>query len=220
MSKKRNKNKRKKQIKIRHAKKLNILKKNTTSVLNELGYEVTHQPVDDKDVRNLPNDVQDQMDDLYDRVQVRPEGTIEELQELTLKYPHIPQFFNYLYTAYAKSGQETKAVEIMKKNYEANPSYLFAKLNYSDYLVESGELEKAGGIYNEKFDLHELYPERRKFHTTEVISFHGVIGYYHAVMGRYEKAKHCFRVLKALSPDHGYTMRLEDKLKMLGILII
>lgn len=219
MSKKRDKNARRKQLRSRNSTRASAAKSHTNTILDGLGYEITDEPVDDEDFRRLPIDVQDRLEKLYERVQSKPRGTIEELQQLASRYPHIPQLYNYLYAAYAKTGQRKKAVETMTENYEKNPTYLFAKLNYSDYLVESGKPEAVSDIYNGKFDLGALYPDRQRFHITEVVGFHGVIGYYFVATKQYDKAKKCLEVLKAISPHHGYTKRLEISLKTLDTLI-
>ena len=215
MSNKRNKSARKKQRKFRVLPKVKDSKK-PNSILASLGYSISRAPVDDGDLRELPDEVQDQIESLYERVQVKPSGTITEIKLLIDIYPHIPQLYNYLYAAYATTGKKTKAKKIMKDNYERNPSYLFAKLNYSDYLVEQGKFEAVAEIYDYKFDLAQLYPDRNTFHESEVISFYGVIGHYFVMTNNYNKAMRCLNVLKALSPTNGYTLRLKEKLDGYG----
>ena len=215
MSNKRNKGARKKQLKFRVLPKAKNDKK-PNSILASLGYKISKAPVDDGDLRDLPDEVQDQIESLYRRVQIKPIGTTTELELLIDIYPHIPQLYNYLYAAYASAGKKTKALKIMKDNYERNPSYLFAKLNYSDYLVGQGMYEAAAEIYDYKFDLAQLYPDRNTFHESEVLSFYGVIGHYYVMTNNYNKAMHCLKVLKALSTSHGYTLRLKEKLDKYG----
>ena len=212
MSKKRDKNKRKKQLKVHQTIRPDNNRRKVSTVLGELGLEVTDEPIEDEDFQNLPVYVQDQMQELYGKVPITPRDAIKELQELLSKYPHVPQIYNYLYVAYLHAGEKTKAIQIIKKNYEENPTYLFAKLNYSDYLVELGELEKVADIYNGIFNLKELYPSRNVFHITEITGFFGVIGYYYVMVDKYNEATKCLRVLNAVSPHHGYTLRLKDKI--------
>ncbi len=213
MSKKRNKNTRKKQIKPRMVSKSNIRNAKHVNVLASLDYKITQEAVDDDDVRALPNEIQNKIEDLYERVQVAPRNTIKELLVLIKAYPHIPQLYNYLYVAYSYTGQKNRANKVMKDNYDRNPTYLFAKINYSDYLVKQGEFDKVAEVYDNKLDLAELYPNRDTFHETEVISFNGVIGYYYAMIGEYHNAKHCLSILIALSEAHMYTIRLKEKLE-------
>lgn len=215
MSNKRNKSVRKKQLKFRAFSKVKDDKK-PNSILASLGYRISKAPVDDDDLRDLPDKVQDQIESLYERVQVKPSSAITELEFLIGIYPHIPQLYNYLYAAYASTGKKTKANKIVKDNYERNPSYLFAKLNYSDYLVEQGMFEAAAEIYDYKFDLAQLYPDRNTFHESEVLSFYGVIGHYYVMTNNYNKAMRCLKVLQALSASHGYTLRLKEQLDRYG----
>ena len=218
MSKKRNKNSRKKQLKsrTRPGSKVHHVKINDIRVLGSLDYTITDEPVEDEDFRALPEKVQEQIDDLHDLVQVSPLDTIEELQTLIKKYPHIPQLYNYLYTAYEASGQRSRANKIMRKNYDENPSYLFAKINYFEYLINQRKFKKAATIFDHKFHLTSLYPKRDLFHVSEVTAFNGVIGYYHAMTGQYHEAKRCLDILSAVSPVHMQTLRLERKLESLG----
>ncbi len=184
----------------------------SSNALSELKYRITDKPVDDNEVRKLPEEVQDKMEILYHKLYVNPRGCIKDLEDLANKYPHIPQFSNYLYASYAISGQTTKANNVMKENYKKNPTYLFALLNYAEYLINNGNFDKVADIFKNKFDLTLLYPERNVFHTTEVINFHGVIGLYYAFAGQTDKAEHCLNILRALSPKHGYTMKLNEQL--------
>lgn len=209
MSKKRDKNKRNKLLKKRKTE-ITIRKtRHKENILNGLDYEITDKPIADEAFRQLPDEIQDELEELYENVQYKPKGTVERLIALTRKYPHIPQLFNYLYAAYVNTGQLDKATEIMMANYQHNPDYLFAKLNYSDYLAERNELDEIYDIYQGKFSLNELYPDRKSFHVTEVVCFHGVVGYYFYKMNNFEKAKQSLNILKELSPDHGYTVRLQ-----------
>lgn len=211
MSKKRNKNSRKKQLKIRKLKNRSN-RKNSTSILETLDYKITKNPVDDSDIRALPEDIQDQIEDIYNRVFTTPDSTIDELKELISTYPHIPQLYNYLYAAYSYTGYTKKAIEVMKQNYKINPTYLFAKLNYVEHYIQQGDLNIVNKVFDNKLELRLLYPERDTFHDTEVIGFYGVIGLYNVMKKQYDSAKKCLQILEAISPTHQHTQRLRELL--------
>jgi predicted Zn-dependent protease len=213
MSKKRNKNSRKKKLKSRSSPGANAHHLNHTQ---ELDYIITEEPLVTDNMRALPDEVQEQIHELCDRVRITPHDTIKELMTLIKRYPHIPSLYNFLYTAYANSHQHDKADKIRKGAYELFPDYLFSKMDYADHLVRHGELKKAADVYGNKFELTSLYPDRIIFHKTEVICFHGVTGYYHAMVGQYRNAIHCMDVLDAVSPLHGFTTRLLQKLDSLS----
>ena len=188
-------------------------------VISELEYKITDEPVNDNDIRKLLEEVQNKLDDLYDELHINPKNCIEDLEILIERYSHIPQFYNYLYVAYAQIGEITKANNIMKENYKKNPTYLFALLNYSEYLINNGDFTKVSEVLNNKFDLNLLYPDRDTFHTTEVVNFHGVVGLYFFLAGKTEKALKCLKILKALSPMDAHTKRLNEHLRRNKMLI-
>ncbi len=70
--------------------------------------------------------------------------------------------------AYSSIGEDDKAEVIIKKNYEQNPDYLFAKCNYAEICFHRGQIEKIPEIFNNKFDLKLLYPKRKRFHISEL----------------------------------------------------
>lgn len=216
MSKKRNRNARKKKLKSRLTHRLDIHTAKHYDVLASLDYQITDEPIDDADMQALPKKIQDRIISLHDSIQIIPLDTIDELKRLIKRYPHIPALYNFLYTAYANCHQHDKADKIRKDAYELFPNYLFSKMDYADYLVRHGELKKATDVYGDKFKLTSLYPDRDIFHKSEVICFHGVTGYYHAMVGQYRDAIHCLDVLRAISPLHGFTMRLLQKMDSLS----
>ncbi len=197
----------------------NMIVKDVNNVISELEYKITDEPVDDSDIRELPEEVQNKMDELYHELHINPNNCIEDLEVLTERYSHIPLFYNYLYAAYAQTGQITKANNVMKENYKKNPTYLFALLNYSEYLINNGDFTKVAEVLNNKFDLNLLYPNRDTFHTTEVVNFHGVIGIYFILAGKTEKALRCLKILKAISPMDDHTKRLNEYLRTNRMLI-
>lgn len=213
MSKKRDKNSRKKKLKSRLPARANVHHVDETM---ELDYIITDEPMDTNRMRSLPDAVQDQIEDLYDRMQLSPRGTIKELQALIKRYPDMPQLYNYLYVAYQSSGRIFKAKKIMLENLKRNPSYLFAKLNYAEYILHKKKFKEFTDVFDSKLTLTSLYPDRKVFHITEAISFNGVIGYYHAMIGEFHQANYHLHILKGISPHNHQTTRLQDALTRLG----
>ena len=185
-------------------------------VLASLDHSITDQPIDTTKTRALPDKIQARIVFLHDWIQIKPLETINELKMLIKKYPHIPVFYNFLNAAYRNSRQIDEAENIIQVSYTIFPDYLFSKMDYADFLIRHGELKKATEVYGNKFTLTSLYPDRNKFHKSEVICFYGVTGYYHAMVGQYRNAIHCLDVLRAISPLHEYTMRLLQKMDSLS----
>ncbi|MFH2044247.1 MAG: hypothetical protein ABIK92_03760 [Pseudomonadota bacterium] len=192
-------------IRKRTANKSDPANKNYTS-LQFISYEITDEPIDDS---SIPEEVQDELEDLFVRIQKAPESTIDRLDELISKYPKVPQLYNYISVAYSNLNDTEKSRQYAEKNYNNNPDYLFAKLNYAEICMTEGKYKKVPEILDYKFDIKALYPERDIFHITEVVGFMGIAGSYFANTGEGEQVKLFYKNLKKLAPRHPYTKRLK-----------
>jgi tetratricopeptide (TPR) repeat protein len=185
-------------------------------------YEITTQPLDeDRSYKRLPKRVKDAVPRLHNAVQRRPREVIPELEGLIKKYPHIPMFYNYLVVAYSAAGEHEKAEETARKNYERNPDYLFARLNYAELFLRRGEYERVAEIFDHTFDLKLLYPKRKRFHVSEVVGFMGLVGIYFLGLGEREAAERYYEILQQVAPDEPLTVQLGRQLHpgcLLGLL--
>jgi tetratricopeptide (TPR) repeat protein len=177
-----------------------------------LTYEITDEPILDRQYRRLPKKVKDSIERLHDSAQNRPREAIPELLEWIEKYPNIPLFYNYLSVAYSRSGEHEKAEEMIRENYRRNPDYLFARLNYGELCLTKRDYDQIPDLFDHKFDLKLFYPKRRQFHISEVLGFMGLLGAYFFEIGEREVAQKYYEVLEHLDPDHMYTRRLRSKL--------
>ena len=175
-------------------------------------YEITTEPIHDPDYRRLPRRVQATMDQLYGEVHTHPHEAIPKIQKLIEKYPHIPNLYNYLSAAYSRTGQIKKSEAVVLQNYRRNPDYLFSRINYAEICLHKGEYEKIPEIFDHKFDLKLLYPERNRFHVSEVVNFMGVIGIYFARTGKREAAQKYYDIIKKIGPDDPATKMLRKEL--------
>ncbi len=175
-------------------------------------YEITDEPILDRQYRRLPKRVKDSIEPLHESVQNRPREAIQELLDWIEKYPNVPLFYNYLSVAYSRSGQDEKAEEIVRENYQRNPDYLFARLNYGELCLTKRDYDRIPELFDHKFDLKLLYPKRTRFHFSEVLGFMGLLGAYFFEIGERETAQKYYEVMKQINPSHVYTRRLRNKL--------
>ncbi|MCK4763860.1 MAG: hypothetical protein KAW12_16780 [Candidatus Aminicenantes bacterium] len=178
-------------------------------------YEVTGEPVDTG--WELPPELKEGFFTIHMEARVDPEGMIGRLEKLKAKYPGVPQIYNLLGQAYSAIGDIVKANEISRENYLLHPDYLFAKTNYAETFIGSGQYEKIAEIFDNKFDLKLLYPHRDVFHFSEVACFLGVIGMYHIFIGNLAAAENCYEVIKKAYKDHPSTKRLAECLTMMNV---
>lgn len=183
--------------------------KDFSSSLQFYSFEITDEPIN---VPSFPDEVHDEMETLFEKSQKDPKTIIDRLEELIGKYPNIPQLYNFASVAYSNLNDKIKAKYYTEKNFENNPNYLFAKLNYAEICMSEGNHEKVPSILENKFDLKALYPERDVFHITEVVGFMGITATYFAHAGMNEQVKLLYEGLTKLAPNHPYTKRIERHL--------
>ncbi|MCI5144728.1 MAG: hypothetical protein D3923_04195 [Candidatus Electrothrix sp. AR3] len=168
-------------------------------------YRVTYDPIEGEP---LPEEVENQKEELHDLLLVNPKEAILLLKPLKEKYSDVPLLYNWLSAAFSANGQEEVAESIAKENYEKNPYYLFAKLNYAEFCLKRGEFDEVSRIMEGKFDLKLLYPERDTFHITEAVGFMSIAGKYFIAKEMIESAQICYQALMEIAPDHPSTNQL------------
>jgi tetratricopeptide (TPR) repeat protein len=168
-------------------------------------YDLTDEPLENRDIKKLPSQVQARMDDLYELAQHDPTQAIPELERLVTTYPHIPTFANHLSIAYLAAGDQEKATALVREVYHRHPQYLFAKVNYANLCLQQGEIEKVPGIFDHAFDLKQLYPHRTRFQVSEFTGFAGVMCRYCCAIGEQDTALLYYQMLKQVAPRHPMT---------------
>lgn len=175
-------------------------------------YEITSEPILEPQYKRLPEEIKVRIEQLHAVVQTRPRTAIPELHTLIETYPHIPLLYNFLSAAYTAAGETEKAEEAILDNYQRNPDYVFARINYAELCLQRKEYDKIAQILDEKFDLKLLYPKRKRFHMTELTGFFGVVGPYFHFTGQRALAENIYRILHQVAPQNYYTKRLKKLL--------
>jgi tetratricopeptide (TPR) repeat protein len=172
-------------------------------------YEITSEPIIEPQYKRLPENVKSRIEQLHTLVQKQPGIAIPELETLVEVYPNIPMLYNYLSAAYSAAGETEKAENLIKKNYQLHPDYLFARLNYAQLCLQRKEYNEIAQIFDRKFDLKLLYPKRKRFHISELTGFFGVIGQYFYYTGERALAENVYRILYEFAPKNHYTNQLK-----------
>src|SRR5256884_8636281 len=174
----------------------------TSDALVYTEYAITDEPLDNRDIKRLPSQVQARIDDLYELAQHGPTQAIPELERLVTTYPHIPTFANHLSIAYLAAGDQEQATAMVRDAYRRHPLYLFARVNYANLCLQHGEIEKVPGIFDHTFDLKQLYPHRTRFHVSEFTGFAWVMCLYFCAIGERETPPRYFQMLRHAVPGH------------------
>ena len=184
----------------------------TADALVYTEYDITDEPLDNRDIKKLPAPVQARIDDLYELAQHDPTQVIPELERLIATYPHVPTFFNYLSIAYLAAGDQEQATALVREAYRRHPQYLFAKVNYANLCLQQGEIGKVPGIFDHACDLQQLYPHRKRFHVSEFTGFAWVMCRYFCAIGERETAALYYQMLKQVTPRHPMTKQAKRAL--------
>ena len=174
--------------------------------LQLISYEITDEPLYDSAYEQLPESVKDEIDALYQRgLANNPEEAIAILQPLIEQYPDVPQLYNYLQTAYRVLGDRAGCERVLGETLMRFPDYLFGRIAYAIQCLEHGEIEKVSEIFAGKYELKLLYPERERFHISEVMGFYTVMAWYFHARGERARAETCYKLLQQLDPKHDNT---------------
>lgn len=179
------------------------------SPLQIINYEITYDKLDSKFTKKLPGEVNDQLPYVSSVIYTDPKNAIEILEKLKDKYGPLPILYNYLSTAYMSDGNTDIARKYIFENYYKNPDYFFAKTNYADLCLRDGNFKEIPKIFNQKFELKILYPQRKKFHISEVSSFYSIMCLYFHGIGDLQTAKIYYKVLKQIDPKHPKTKEVK-----------
>lgn len=183
------------------------------SGLTTLNYEITDEPTRNPAIERLPQSVKDQLAELYERtVFQKPREAIAILQPLLERYPDVPQIYNYLHIAYKQLGDQDNSQRVLKETLERFPDYLFGRIAYAQDCLQRGEPEKVPEIFDGKYELKLLYPERERFHISEVMSFYAVMAWYWHTQGERDQAETYYKLLRQLDPKHHITRTIEHVL--------
>lgn len=130
-----------------------------------------------------------------------PETAILKLEKHLEKYPKVGMLYNLLTAAYHHAGREKDSEALIEKGYQNCPQYLFIKMSYARLCIKRKQMDKIPEIFNQKFDLTELYPDRKLFHESEAINFYGLMGEHYVYSKDLKKAWACYDYVKSIDPS-------------------
>ncbi len=194
----------------------NILQIHDTNLVH-LEYDIVYDALQHKSLKKLPKNVRNRIGDIYYKTVHQPKSILPELEQLATRYPNVPVILNYLSAAYSRIGQSEKAEKVSLKNYKMHPNYLFSRINYAQICFNKKEYDKLPKIFNNKFELKLLHPERNKFHYSEFVSFNAIICRYFIATDQIVKAKATFNLLQTVAPKDAATKELKKILYPSGL---
>jgi tetratricopeptide (TPR) repeat protein len=177
-----------------------------------VSYDITFEPLElaDQKTAGLEEALGDTREQLFEDVHENPKAAIPVLERLLEQFPSEPMLLNWLSAALTRAGDFDASTRIARQNFEANPHYLFARLNYAQVRLQEGDLAAVEEILERKFDLKLLYPERDVFHVSEYRALCGLMIPYWIRKGEFKAARLLFETLEQFEPDGEVTQKLRS----------
>ncbi len=127
---------------------------------------------------------------------------IPKLEQLIEQFPTLAVLYNYLVAALERLGEHEKLAVLLKEQYQKNPDYLFARINYAHQLLRQGGIEEIPEIFAHTFALQTLYPQRKEFHVTEVIAFCTFMALYQDTLEYKSASEAWIDLASSVAPGH------------------
>jgi hypothetical protein len=181
-------------------------------------YEISYEPMTSNIEKKLPPQELKKYITLFDNAFTDPATVCEGLEKFRVEHPSIPEVDNLLSYVYIKLRKLRKAEDLIKESYEKYPDYLFAKINYADQCLRKGKFKLVPPIFDHKFTLRALLPEKKVFHYSEFRGFMVVMGFYHLAIRQRNAAESYYHSAMLVDPIHTTVRALEIKLFKLSFL--
>lgn len=172
--------------------------------------DIVYGPMEQSWHSRLPRETREAMPALHALVRDDPRAAVRELRAWIAREP-LPMFFNWLSAAYSALGDIQGVEDTVQENYQRNPRYLFARVNYAELCIRDGDLDEArealGGL-----NVHALLGGRHRIHISELTGYFYAVGLYHIEAGDLAAAENVYGILKDAAPDDPATEELRRRL--------
>lgn len=126
---------------------------------------------------------------------------VKPLEELKEKYPDAGIIYNYLVNAYAHAGEGKKSFDVMVECFKKFPKYPNGVITYLYQMIERGNLDEVGAIFDKKFEIGLMFPERKEFHITEITAFNVTLFKFYVTTSQIELAEPLLMRMKDMKID-------------------
>ncbi len=158
-------------------------------------YEISKEPVFHDFYSMVAEEDKEEERHAYEERKKNPLKSKKVYSRLSKKYPHNPLFRNNLLSI-RKALNESLDYETELRNLLRDfPDYLFAKTNYAKWLLLHERASEIPLLFEHKYNLKEVYPDRDIFHISEHLSFYCCWGNYFLAHDRFDCATRCYEMI-------------------------
>jgi len=149
----------------------------------------------------VPEAIGEEIADLYERCEKGKPSAKEKVLKLVKRYPNAPAIKQLLVTWHMANNQDSAADRVNEELFRAFPEYVFAHVHKVARLLDLGNLEAAGNILGENFDIGYHFPNRKVFDEAEYGGFVGNVVSYLTFTGRFEEAEAQIELLRQVGDE-------------------
>lgn len=173
--------------------------------------EIVHGRMEQSSHARLSPEIREALPGLNALVHEDPRAAVAELRAWIAREP-LPMFFNWLSGAYSALGDIQGVEDTVRENYQRNPRYLFARVNYAELCLRDGDLDSALEALGGGLDIRALLGGRKRVHISELTGYFYAVGLYHIKAGDFAAAENVYRILKEAAPDEPAVDELRRRL--------
>jgi hypothetical protein len=173
--------------------------------LRYFSYDIIRDPLPDLADPGIARIDDAQRDEVFQLIHDDPVPAIAKLEKWVQQHPESRLLRNWLAMAYCSAGDNEKAESEARALYERHPDYLFAKVTMAQFALQRGDLSEVERIFEKKYDLKLLYPDRNVFHISEFLGLARVMVEYWLRKGELRAAELYFDAMAEMEPHHPLT---------------
>lgn len=134
----------------------------------------------------------------------KPSG-FKRLQRAIKKYPTVPEFKYFLTYWYLVRDEDEKAFKWNQRIVKAHPEFLIARIDLADKYLQRFMPEKVVELFNESFDLKQLFPKLKEIHVVDALMFLDIACKYFIQLRNFERAEIYLERMVDLDPKSQLT---------------
>jgi len=124
------------------------------------------------------------------------------LEALGERCPNVACVWNWMMTVAMKSGDEERSLRLAEEIFRRFPDYIFGISQWVMTLLGRGDIDEATRVLDGRLGLAAWWPERRRYHATEFVTFNSMLGHYFLATGEHKAAGAQFEMIRDILPEH------------------
>lgn len=165
-------------------------------------FEISDKPGSIITPYNIDPKVRELLEETFVDVNEKRERVVDKLVRYIEQYPDIPHFKNRLASYYQRTENLQKAKEINLLTLEQHPEYLFGKMSLALSYYYENAFDKIPALLGDRLELDDLYPQRKVFQISEVMSYYQLVAMYLNAVDRTDEAWDVIDRMDAACPGH------------------